>query len=621
MKALAVVALTVVLSAARAAAPASGPASAPSMPWPGASEEDVTYLRGVVTETWACLAHFVEPTTGLPYDTSQRPEYTSVTNLGFYAASCAAAAELKLVSADEAADRVRRVLAAYRRFKKWHGFSQSWNHVRTLEPAPHDTMISLLDSGNLIAGFIVAGQLLPQVRAEVDELLGELDWTPFYDPNDGRLFGGYDLARARFDTGWHIGDYAGDGRMIVFLAIANGGAPPAAWDKLGRETETHFGLENYRPAWLGGGLFMQVQTGLFLDERSTPIGRSAANFAYAQILYAAHLGLPAWGWSACQAPDGRYLGWGGLEVPVVTPHAAALAALYYPQRATACLRELERRGARAPLAESGKELRLGFRDSLDLRNGGVCGRYLPPLDQGMLFLALANVLSDGAVQRAFAAHPIVQQGRQRIAEYARPADEAWLRELRRRDREPLPAVAKSAASGPTRVVAVGGDVADPSRNQVGGENKTWTRDPNDTTVSVSLKAERDATLGRRCLCLGYDVDSPNPAFGGLTLSLNQADASGCNALVLSLRGTPAKLKLEVHGRGGSGSTYIDGIQPEEWTEVVVPFIKLGGMIVDWDGLDRIVLVCEDRISEPKTGTLWLGDVRFESRPTGGLGKH
>jgi len=617
VKALAAIFVSFVLSLVCAAATSTSPATGPAS---GLSADDTEYLRGVAADTWACLAHFVEPATGLPYDTSRRPEYTSVTNLGFYAASCAVAAELELVPADEAVARVRRVLEAYRRFKKWHGFSQSWNHVRTLEPAPHDTMISLLDSGNLIAGFMVAGQLLPPIRADVDEVLGALDWTPFYDPNDGRLFGGYDLARERFDTGWHIGDYAGDGRMIVFLAIANGGAPPAAWDKLGRETETHFGLENYRPAWLGGGLFMQVQTGLFLDERSMPAGRSAANFAYAQIVYAAHLGLPAWGWSACQAPDGRYLGWGGLEVPVVTPHAAALAALYYPQRATACLRELERRGARAPLQENGKEMRLGFRDSLDLRNGAVCDRYLPPLDQGMLLLALANVLSDGVVQRAFAASPIAQQGRQRIAEYARPADEAWLRELRRRDREPLPTVARAAASGPTRVVVVGGDVPDPARNQVGGENKTWTRDPGDTTVAMSLKAERDATRGRRCLGLDYDVDSPNPAFGGLTLNLNQADASGCNVLVLSLRGTPAKLKVEVHGRGGSGSIYIEGIRAAEWTEVVVPFINLGGMIVDWGGLDRIVLVCEDRISQPKTGTLWLDEVRFEARPTGGIGK-
>ena len=581
--------------------------------------EDAAYLRGVAAETWACIAHFVEPTTGLPYDTSERPEHTSVTNLGFYAASCAVAAEMKLVSADEATTRVRRVLDAYRQFKRYHGFSQSWNHVRTLQPAAHDTMISLLDSGNLVAGFVVAGQLLPPLRADVDEILAAMDWTKFHDPADGRLYGGFDLARDRVDPGWHIGDYAGDGRMVVFWAVANG-VPLTAWERLSRETETHFGLENYRPAWLGAGLFMQVQSGLFLDERTTPIGRSAANFAYAQILYAAYIDLPAWGWSACQGPDGQYLGWGALSVPVVTPHAAGMAAMYYPHRAAECLRWLEQCGARAPLQEDGREYRLGFRDSVNVRTKAVCPRYLPPLDQAMMFLALANVLSDGVVQRAFAGHAIVQRGRQRLAEYAQPVDQAWLQELRRRDREPLPVLPRPAVTGPPRIVVVGDGVDDAARNRLGGANEAWTRDPQDSTVAMRLSAEPDAVRGHRCLRLDYDVDSANPAFGGLRLDLKRADASGCGALVLALRGTPARLKIELHGRGGAGAVYVEKIQPDAWTDVVIPLTDFGGMIVDWGEVERTNIVIEDRVAQPKTGTLWLDGVELVARKAGNAGK-
>jgi len=114
--------------------PATADAQVAAGRGPAVSGEDEAYLRGVEAETWACIAHFVEPTTGLPYDTSERGEYTSVTNLGYYAAACAVAAEMKLIPRDEATIRVRRVLDAYAKFKQWHGFSQSWNPVRRLGP-------------------------------------------------------------------------------------------------------------------------------------------------------------------------------------------------------------------------------------------------------------------------------------------------------------------------------------------------------------------------------------------------------------------------------------------------------------------------------------------------------
>ena len=70
---------------------------------------------------------------------------------------------------------------------------------------------------------------------------------------------------------------------------------------------------------------MQTITGLWLDEAGTPSGRSAANFAYAQVRHADVNGYPVWGWSACADPAGGYLGWGRLRDAVVTPHAAAMA--------------------------------------------------------------------------------------------------------------------------------------------------------------------------------------------------------------------------------------------------------------------------------------------------------
>ncbi len=579
--------------------------------WPVVQAEDEEYLRGVAVDTWACIAHFVEPTTGLPFDSSKRAEHSSVSNLGYYAASCAAAAEMELMSREEATRRVRRVLDGYRRFQHWNGFSQSWNNVHTLKPAPHDTMISLLDSANMVAGFVVAGQLLPDVRADVGQVLSAMDWKPFHDAADGRLFGGYDMARGRIDRGWHIGDYAGDGRLAAFWAIAVGAAPPGSWEKLGRETETHFGLEIYKPAWLGGGLFMQVQDGLFLDERCTPAGRSAADFAYVQMLFARQQKLPAWGWSACCAPDGEYLGWCGLKVSVVTPHAAGMAANFYPHKAAECLRELEKWGARTPFEEHGRQLKLGFRDSIDLDSGVVCDRYLPPLDQAMMFLALANALEDRVVQRAFMSHPVVRTGCTRIAEYSKQVDDAWLAELQRRDIKPLRVPDAGGRGGPARVVIDDFERAEATTNLLGAANSVWTRDADDDTVTIGMRHETLEQGGKRsgCLRVDYDVESPNPAYGGVTLSLGHANGSGCNLLTLRARGLPDRTKVELHGRGGSGAVRVRVKDAGQWTDIELRYRDFG-MITDWSDLDRLVIVFEDNVSKPKVGTVWLDDIEL-----------
>ncbi len=613
-----VMALTA-LSGAAAAQVAAGTSRGDSPAAAQLDASDAAYLRALTADTWRCIAYFVEPSTGLPYDTSQRPEFTSVSNIGLYAAACGVAAELKLVDRDEATARVRRVLDAHERFKKWRGFSQSWNSVRTLEPSPEDTMVSILDSANMVAGLVVAGQALPDVREQVQRALDGMDWSAVYDAEKKQLFGGYDLARGRLDPGWHIGLYASDGRMAAFWAIVSGAAPPESWEALGRETEEHYGLTIYRPAWAGGGLFMQALDGLFLDERATPIGKSTANFAYAQMIYAEQFDLPLWGWSACSAPGGEYLGWGSLDVSVVTPHAVGLAAMYYPRRATQCLKQLEKFGARQAYEEGGKEYKFGFSDSVNFQTRAVQRNFLPPLDQGMLFLSLANLLEDGVVQRLFQSHATVQRGRRIIAEYAAPVDRKWLAELQRRDGEPLPSVTSGASEGPSMVLVDDFESGDIARNRLGGRNHTWTRDAADADVSIKLsrvETERDGrTTG--CMQINYDVEASNPAFGGVTLDLSGANASGCDALEMWVRGQPDSIKVELHGKGGIGVTYLQDVPQDRWQRVRIPFLRFGGLITDWSELSQMILVFEDSRSRPKTGTLLVDDVRLVEAPGAG----
>jgi hypothetical protein len=111
-----------------------------------------------------------------------------------------------------------------------------------------------------------------------------------------------------------------------------------------------------------------------------------------------------------------------------------------------------------------------------------------------------------------------------------------------------------------------------------------------------------------CLRIDYDVDSPNPAYGGLTIPLEHANGSGCNALRIRLRGEPSTVKIELHGAGGAGVTRVTGIRPDAWKELTIPYLRFGGMITDWTDLTRLVIVFEDATAQPKTGVLWLDDI-------------
>ena len=152
---------------------------------------------------------------------------------------------------------------------------------------------------------------------------------------------------------------------------------------------------------------------LFVDERRfapKSLGKNAEVHVEVQRRWASEVnGWSVWGLSPAIAPgpDG-YREYGvavlgtskSYQEAAVTPHAVALALAVAPATATATLRELVTR-----YDVYGE---FGFYDSVDPKSGDVGTAYLA-LDQSMLFLALANQLKDGVVQKLFAADPIAKR--------------------------------------------------------------------------------------------------------------------------------------------------------------------------------------------------------------------
>jgi hypothetical protein len=406
--------------------------------------KDRRYLEGIYRDTWACLAHFVSPTTALPYDSSRRLPYTSTTNVGFYMAACAVAGRTGLISSEESTARLEATLTTLEKWPRFlGGFPVTWVDVETLRPKGRK--FSTVDHlSNLTASLLAVKGIVPELAERIDKVLTPMNWGDLYDPERGWYKGGWRMDKNDFDVQqkgweWYYSYLGADTRFGSVWGIGTGVVPLESWRRLNRDQESKYNLSYLLPGWQGGGLFMQYVAGLFLDERFTAIGKSAADFAWVQVLHAEHLNAPVWGWSASESPDGKsYLGWEALRDDVVTPHAAGLAAVYYPRRATANLRLLKKKGVRARFKEEGRSHAFGFRDSVNWRTGQVSDHYLC-LDQGMMFLSLANVLHDGILWKAVAVDPHVQRALREIPDYAEHDD----RSLPLYDeRDSLPAVHK-----------------------------------------------------------------------------------------------------------------------------------------------------------------------------------
>ncbi len=578
-----------------------------------AESPDQAYARGVMKETYRWIRDYVNPATGLPYDNHTKGEFTSVTNIGLYVAAVATAEKLGMEERAEALRRIEACLAAVEKFQTYKGWAQSWNSVVNGSPSSGDPIVSTLDSGNYWAGWIVARQAFPELSERISRHLETMNWADLYDAPKGYLYGGYNRKTNAFSGGWYLDMIGTDARLAVFFAVATGAAPSAAWTNLKRPLISHNDLSYYEPGWMGGGLFMQVLSGIFLDERATPVGRAAADFAYAQMLLGQSLKSPAWGWSASDSPKDGYCGWGTLRRNIITPHASALASLYYPQQGLANLRSLESMGARAPIAVDGETRAYGFRDAIDWTTKDVTHNYLV-LDQAMLFLSLANSFEDGTVWKLFNADPLVQKGLAAIPELSTPQPE-HLALYTQRDAAP-PAAPASTVSGDTLVVIDDFTGRSVAQNLLGGMAEAWSRDKNDPTQGcrASIVAAGGGRRGK-ALALDYDVESPQGAWCGYRTNANGANAAGANALVLDLRaderiGNPGAMKIELSGPAGAATYMLRGIETE-WKRHVIPLAGMQGMNIEWSKVGPLVFVFEDARVSGKVGRLLVGRIALE----------
>jgi cyclic beta-1,2-glucan synthetase len=266
-----------------------------------------------------------------------------------------------------------------------------------------------------------SGALDTRLRAIADqahELFREMDFRVVFDPVRKLLSIGYRVTDGTLDPSYYD-LLASEARLASFLAIAKGDVDVEHWFRLGRAL-TPVGNGSALVSW-SGSMFEYLMPALVMRAHPLSLMDQTYRLIVArQISYAGKRGVP-WGISEsgfnARDLDQTYqyssFGVPGLglkrglgENLVIAPYATGLAALVAPDAAVLNFARLRTAGAAGPF---------GFREALDYTprrvpegaSVAVLGSYMAH-HQGMVLVALGNVLNGSAMVERFHADPIVQ---------------------------------------------------------------------------------------------------------------------------------------------------------------------------------------------------------------------
>jgi len=152
-------------------------------------------------------------------------------------------------------------------------------------------------------------------------------------------------------------------------------------------------------------------------------------------------------------------------------------------------------------------------------------------------------------------------------------------------------------------------------SNIGGDFGAWNKDANDETQGTAMSFVSDDALSDPsgyAVRLDYDVDSPNPAYNGFWMKLNNADATAYNSLTFYVKGDSKagytkRVKIELKDKTGKPCSYVVADITEQWQKVSIPFLKFR-RITDWTALTELVVVFDDVNSRPKKGAIFIDQI-------------
>lgn len=403
-----------------------------SVPARGLSVAQWREFEAMAHDTWRWFAQHVGPESQhLPPDNVQTVPHlmvasrTSPTNIGLYLLAVVSARVFGWIETSEVASRLKATLDTLDRMPRERGHLLNWVDTRTLQPLL-PAYVSTVDSGNLCGHLLAVAQACDALATDGDTAFCDLatrcrtlaeaaDFSFLYDRRRRLLHIGWRVVDQQLDAG-HYDLLASEARLASLWAIAKGDVPAEHWAALGRPFQASGGNVGLR-SW-SGSMFEYLMPALVLDEPPGSVLACASRMAvHEQQTFGRRNGHP-WGVSeSAYAATDRTLAYqyAPQGVPrlalrrtpadehVVAPYASVLAAMVDPVAALTNLRTLQALHARGPW---------GWLEALDFsperqldgsryRLVNTCMAH----HQGMVLVALADVLLDGAPRRWGMADP------------------------------------------------------------------------------------------------------------------------------------------------------------------------------------------------------------------------
>jgi hypothetical protein len=216
-------------------------------------------LMRIARDTWRFYGADVDPHTHLPMDNfgaNGLGTYTSAANIGVYLWAVVAANDLGLVSRPQARSLIRATLTEVQGLKSFKGFLyQVYDtttgsvirnpgdidcSVETTPTTDNCFFVSAVDNGWYASGLIVVRQALPELASLVNGLMGQMDFSIFYDNGEetecnvnaagqptGQMYGGYYVGIG--PAGYHNGAFYSDPRIAIYIGMGLGQMPGNVW--------------------------------------------------------------------------------------------------------------------------------------------------------------------------------------------------------------------------------------------------------------------------------------------------------------------------------------------------------------------------------------------------------
>lgn len=153
-------------------------------------------------------------------------------------------------------------------------------------------------------------------------------------------------------------------------------------------------------------------------------------------------------------------------------------------------------------------------------------------------------------------------------------------------------------------------------SNIGAKFGAWDKDPADATQTCQISFSDEEKVGSigKSLVIRYDVESPNAAYNGIWMQLNNSDVTKYTKLVFYIKGDAKEgftstLKIELKSASSVGKKMVS--VNDAWQKVEIPFSELDGLSETDRILTEFTMVFDDVNSKPKEGLIYLDSVYFE----------